>query len=288
MNKQHPKQTRPLAKVAGVAGWPVHHSLSPLIHNYWLQSLKISGAYTMFAVRPDEAVRAFQTLPKTTISGLNVTIPLKGKAFEAADEVSEDALKLGVCNCLYVKDGQLIGHNTDMEGFADPLLRRMNHRYLLNNSAVILGAGGAARAVLGALLSIGVPEITLLNRTDAKAEKLVHNINIPNLFYVPWADRHKAVMGAGLVVNASAAGMKGGGDLDIELDNLTTGAWVYDLVYTPEHTSLLVRAQARGLNTIGGLEMLVAQARPSFKLFFGQTPPPTPELMEKLRAQLAR
>lgn len=261
------------AKLAGVAGWPVHHSISPVIQNFWLQKMGIKGAYTMFAVHPNEAVSAFQSLKRTTICGLNVTIPLKGKAFEAADEVTPDAQKLGVCNILYRRGDKLIGHNTDMEGFAGPLLQRVGHNYILNNTVTVIGAGGAGRAVIGALLAIGAPEIRLINRTDERAEVLAQNVNVPSLYAVPWRRMKDAIYGSGLIINASAAGMTGMPPLKLNLEYLAPGGWVYDLVYTPQNTGLLKNARWRGFNTIGGLDMLIAQARPSFKQFYGQLPP---------------
>ncbi|NNC38307.1 MAG: shikimate dehydrogenase [Acidimicrobiales bacterium] len=265
--------SKPYAKIAGVCGWPIHHSLSPLIQNFWLQKMGIKGAYTMFAVHPEEAVYAFKSLKRTTICGLNVTIPLKGKAFEAADEVTPDAQKLGVCNILYRRGDKLIGHNTDMEGFAGPLLQRVGHNYVLNNTVTVIGAGGAARAVIGALLAIGAPEIRLINRTDERAELLAQNVNVPSLYAVPWRRMKDAIYGSGLVVNASAAGMKGMPPLKLDLEYLAPEGWVYDLVYTPQNTLLLKKARKLGFNTIGGLDMLIAQARPSFKLFYEQLPP---------------
>lgn len=265
--------THIIAKIAGVCGWPVHHSISPMLHTYWLRAAKINGAYTMFAVHPSEASYAFKSLKRTTITGLNVTIPLKNLAYEAADEVTPDAQKLGVCNILYKSRDRLIGHNTDMEGFAAPLIEQIGHRFILNNTVVIIGAGGAARAVLGALLEVGAPEIIILNRTDERAESLAANVNIPSLYARPWADRSQAIFGAGLVINASAAGMKGNPPLDLDLSNMSPDGWVYDLVYTPLETPLLKQARKHGLKTIGGLDMLIAQARPSFKLFFGEHPP---------------
>jgi shikimate dehydrogenase len=281
---------QPLAKVAGVTGWPVHHSLSPIIQNYWLRKLGINGAYTMFAVHPSEAVRAYRSLKKTTICGLNVTIPLKGKAFEAADEVTPDAEKLGVCNLLYRRDDKLIGHNTDMEGFAGPLLQHIGHNFILNNTVTVFGAGGAARAVIGALLSIGAPEIRITNRTDERAEALAQRVNVPSFYAVPWKDRQDALYGAGLVINASSAGMHGVPALDIDLEYMSPDGWAYDLVYAPVDTPLLQKARMRGLKTIGGLEMLIAQARPSFKQFYGQLPPidmdPRPLLEHHLKSVL--
>lgn len=262
-----------IPKMAGVCGWPIHHSMSPVLHGYWLKQLGINGAYTMFAVHPSEAVHAFQSLKRTTISGVNVTIPLKGKAFEAADEVSKDAQKLEVCNLLYTRGQRLIGHNTDVEGFSEPLLRRVGRNFILNNTVLVIGAGGAARAVIGALLDIGAPEIRVINRTDLRAETLVANVSIPSLYAVPWAERNQAAYGVGLVINASAAGMHGKNPLDIDLSYVTPNGWVYDLIYTPQETPLLLNAKQLGLNTIGGLDMLIAQARPSFQLLFGEAPP---------------
>jgi len=144
-----------IPKVAGVTGWPIHQSLSPMLHTFWLRAAGIQGAYIPFAVRPDEALYAFQSLKGTTLAGVNVTAPLKRIAWEAADALTADAEKLGVSNCLYVRDGKLIGHNTDMEGFAAPLLARVPHQVLSKRPAVLIGAGGASRAVIGALIALG-------------------------------------------------------------------------------------------------------------------------------------
>ena len=134
-----------VAKLAGVCGWPIHHSLSPVLHNFWLRELGISGAYVHFAVRPDEALRAFRSLKATSIAGVNVTQPLKQLAFEAADERTPDATKLGVSNCLYKRDGKLIAHNTDLEGFAAPLIKAMGARELSEKPALIIGTRCVAR-----------------------------------------------------------------------------------------------------------------------------------------------
>ncbi len=284
---------RAILQLAGVAGWPVHHSLSPLIHNHWLSVLRrqgrvLNGAYTMFAVRPDEAVRAFRSLPRTSILGLNVTLPLKAEAFEAADQHTPDALKLGVCNLLYKKDGILVGHNTDMEGFAIPLLEKIGHQTLMNTSCTLVGTGGAARAVLGALLELGAPEIILLGRDNAKARELVTRINTPNLQTCDWQNRHDALRHSGLVINATSAGMKGQPALDIDIRHMKVGGWVYDLVYTPALTPLITQAKRVGLKTIGGLEMLIAQAKPSFKVFYDSEPPDKTGLRPLLTTHLEK
>lgn len=268
------KTVRPLPKMAGVCGWPIHHSLSPLLHSYWLKEMGIAGAYVPFAVRPDEAVYAFRSLKRTSIAGVNVTLPLKQLAFRAADAATADAQKLGVANCLYKLDGKLIAHNTDMEGFAAPLMKAMGPSLIARTPAIIYGTGGASRAVVGALLAMGCPEIRLCGRTDIRAEAMVKEVGVPSLYAVPWASRSPAMAGAGLIINASAAGMKGKAALDVDLNFVSDGATVYDLVYTPLETPLLKEARERELLTLGGLSMLIEQARPSFRLFFGKTPPP--------------
>jgi len=279
--------TRPIPKMAGVCGWPIHHSLSPILHSYWLKEMGVAGAYVPFAVDPKTAIHAFRSLKQTSISGVNVTLPLKTAAFDAADVATEEAQKLGVANCLYKSRGQLVAHNTDLEGFAAPLIAKRGAAQVQNGSALVIGAGGASRAVLGALLSLGVPEICLINRTDAKAVDLAGQVDVPSLYALPWTQRQEAVGRADLIINASAAGMTGKPDLDVSLENGRPGALVYDLIYTPRVTRLMQRAKTQGMETLGGLEMLIAQARPSFKLFYGQTPPidldPTEILFQALR-----
>lgn len=271
-----------VTKLAGVCGWPIHHSLSPLLHNFWLKEIGLSGAYVHFAVRPDEAIRAFKNLKATSISGVNVTAPLKSLAFEAADKHTPDATKLGVSNCLYKRDGKLIAHNTDLEGFAAPLIKMMGAKNLSESSALIIGTGGASRAVIGALLALNVPEIRITGRRDVKAEELVGMVNVPSFYGVPWQHRNVAVMSSDLIINATTGGMMGKPQLDLDISKAEPGTFVYDLIYTPRQTKLLRNAKAAGCQTLGGLEMLIAQARPSFKLFYGVNPPAEPDPSEML------
>lgn len=287
MSSENNSSDRPIPKLAGVCGWPIHHSLSPVLHSWWLKQMSIPGAYVPFAVDPKTAITAFQSLKQTSITGLNVTLPLKSLAFQSADIATEDAQKLGVANCLYKSRGQLIAHNTDLEGFAAPLVAKLGVSRLQNASVLVVGAGGASRAVMGALLALGVPEICLVNRTDAKAEDLVAQVNVPSLYTVPWIKRQDAAVRADLIINASAAGMSGKPALDISMEGCRANALVYDLIYTPRITPLMADALENGIEVLGGLEMLIAQARPSFKLFYGKTPPmkldPTDVLFEALR-----
>lgn len=261
-----------IPKLAGVCGWPIHHSLSPVLHNYWLRDSGIQGAYIPFAIRPDEAIRAFKSLKHTSIAGVNVTLPLKALAYAAADDVTDDARKLGVSNCLFKRHGQLIAHNTDLEGFIAPLLTKMKVTELAKKSVLIIGAGGASKAVIGALLSLGVAEICLINRTDKTAQDIVDMVNVPSLYTASWSDRHDAVTRSTLIVNASAGGMSGKPALDISLETAPKDSFIYDLIYTPMITPLMEDARAYGLESLGGFEMLIAQARPSFKLFYGAFP----------------
>ena len=275
-----------VAKLAGVCGWPIHHSLSPVLHNFWLKELGLSGAYVHFAVRPDEAIRAFQSLKSTSISGVNVTQPLKELAFQSADERTSDASKLGVANCLYKRKGKLIAHNTDLEGFAAPLIKAMGAKALSEKPALIIGTGGASRAVIGALLALNVPEICITGRTNSKAEDLVSMVNVPSFYSIPWEHRHVAVESSGLIVNASSGGMKDKPQLDLDIAKANPGTFVYDLIYTPRETKLLRNAKAAKCQVLGGLEMLIAQARPSFKLFYGVNPTAEPDPTEMLYAAL--
>lgn len=243
------------------------------------------GAYVPFMVKPWDAQRAFRSLKETSISGVNVTLPLKTAAFNAADETTEDAERIGAANCLYVRRGKLIAHNTDLDGFLGPLRDCRSHADLTSMTALVIGAGGAARAVIAALIGLGLPEIILVNRTNEKAENLVSQVGLPSFYALPWDKRKLAVKRAGLIVNASAAGMSGYPALDISLADAQRSALVYDLIYTPEVTPLIADARAKGLETLGGLDMLIGQARPSFQLFYGQ-PAPSGDPSDILRAAL--
>lgn len=278
--------TVPIPKLAGICGWPAHHSVSPLMHSFWLKEMGIAGAYVPFAVRADDGPRAFGTLKHTSIAGVNVTMPLKKIAFEAADHVTPDAEKLGVANCLYRRGGKLYAHNTDMEGFAAPLLRKFGAHNIMNTPAIVFGTGGAARAVIGALLSLNCPEIRICGRTDEKAEVLKNEFGLPSIYTVAWRHRQISIPSAGLLINASSAGMKGFEDLDVDLRMAMPGSFVYDLIYAPLVTGLLKQAHQYELPFVGGLDMLIAQAIPSFKIFFGQEPredlDPKPLLVQEL------
>lgn len=280
------KAARRDIRLAGVCGWPIHHSLSPVLHEYWLKKAGIRGAYVPFMVKPWEAFDAFKSLKYTSISGVNVTLPLKEHALRAADATTDDAQRVGAANCLYIREGRLYAHNTDMEGFSAPLLKQRPVDRLSQMTALIFGAGGASRAVIAALLDLGVPEIILINRTDEKAERICASAGLPSFYAMPWRARHDAIELADIVINSTSAGMSQYPALDIDLSSAKIGALIYDLVYTPEMTPLLNEARRYELDYIGGLSMLIEQARPSFRLFFG-TEAPDGDPVRVLRRALA-
>jgi shikimate dehydrogenase len=250
-------------RTAGVIGWPIAHSKSPLIHRFWLRTLGIDGDYSRFEVRPDALGAAVRALPALGIAGVNVTLPHKVAVLDCLDDVSPEAAAIGAVNTVVVRGGGLWGTNTDIAGFAGALAgRQVEH-------AVVVGAGGAARAVLSALARLGVRRITVMNRSVGRARALLEGLGIEGDAIALAA----AVPDADLLVNASSLGMQGEPPLRLDLADLPDRATVYDIVYAPLETGLLAAARARGLRTIDGLEMLVGQAAAAFELFFGAPAP---------------
>ncbi len=266
------------ARVAGVMGWPVAHSRSPRLHGYWLDHYGVDGAYVPFAVAPDGLARALDALPALGIAGVNLTVPHKEAALARMDRLSETARRIGAVNTVVVAaDGTLAGDNTDAFGFIENLRAGAPHWRAEAGPAVVLGAGGAARAVAVALQDAGVPEIRIVNRTRARAEALARDLGAP-LAAWPWDELARALSGARLLVNATTLGMAGGPALAIDLAPLPAEAVVNDIVYVPRVTALLAAASARGLATVDGLGMLLHQARPGFRAWFGVDPEVTPAL----------
>ncbi len=260
------------AVIAGVMGWPVGHSRSPRLHNFWLSRAGIDGAYVPLAVPPDRVNEALRALPALGFAGTNVTIPHKEAAFAAMDETDAIARRIGAVNTVFVRDdGALAGTNTDAFGFLEALRSRLGDWSGAGSAATVLGAGGAARAVVAALQDEGASEIRLVNRTRARAEALCDLFGAP-VVAVDWTEREDALAGAGLLVNTTALGMAGGEPLDIRLDGLPAEAVVNDIVYTPLETPLLAAARSRGCRAVDGLEMLLHQARPGFAGWYGEEP----------------
>lgn len=268
--------------LAGVMGWPVAHSLSPLMHGTWLQRHGIDGAYVPFAVRPEALTEAVRGLPALGFRGVNVTIPHKEAVLPLLDSVSEGARRIGAVNTLTVDDyGRLHGENTDAPGFLASLKQACGG-VVPQGPALLLGAGGAARAVAVALHDAGVGPVTLCNRSQDRAEALAAQVS--GTAVVPWDQRDVALAGAGLVVNTTSLGMVGQLPLDLTMQALDPATVVVDLVYKPLQTPLLAAAEARGCTTVDGLGMLMHQGVPGFAAWFGVTP----KVDEALRAVLVK
>jgi shikimate dehydrogenase len=274
------------AKLAGVMGWPVAHSRSPALHGFWLAERGIDGAYLPLAVLPENLRRALQALPVLGFAGCNITIPHKEQALDIVDEIEPSARRAGAINTVVINPrGRLIGSNTDGFGFLESLRAAVPGWTARSGGAVVLGAGGAARAVVAALLDDGAPEIRLVNRTPARATSLAKALG-GIVHGVPWEHRAEALAGAALLVNATSLGMDGQPALELALDALPTDAVVNDIVYVPLETELLRAARARGNRAVDGLDMLLHQARPGFAAWFGVEPQVTPELRRALIATL--
>lgn len=261
------------AKLAGVMGWPVGHSLSPLLHGYWLTTHGIDGAYVPLAVKPGDFADAVRMLPKLGFAGANVTIPHKQAALACVDDVDDVAARIGAVNTIVVREGgRLWGTNTDAFGFIENLKAKHPAWDADAGSAVVIGAGGAARAVVVALLDAGVPAVRIANRSRERAEALSRELGVSNVEVRDWETRALALDSATLVVNTTSLGMIGQPALDLDLSRLPKSAAVYDIVYVPLETDLLKAAKAAGHPVIDGIGMLLHQARPGFAAWFGIEP----------------
>lgn len=267
------------ARLAGVMGWPISHSRSPRLHGFWLQRYGVDGAYLPLAVAPEDLAQAFRLLPRIGFRGFNLTAPHKERALELVDEATPVARRIGAVNTVVRRDdGSLEGDNTDAYGFIASLTQQVPDWRASDGPAVVLGAGGAARAVVSALIDAGCPCIILCNRTDGRAEALAEAMG-EGVGTAPWTARADCLDGAALLVNTTTQGMQGQPPLDLDLSGLPATAAVNDIVYVPLQTDLLARAEARGLRTADGLGMLLHQARPGFSRWFDKEP----EVDEALR-----
>lgn len=266
------------SRIAGVMGWPVAHSRSPRLHGYWLRQYGIDGAYVPLPVRPEHFAEALRVLPKLGFAGANVTVPHKEAALAGVDRCSTEARRIGAVNTIIVAaDGSLEGRNSDGFGFLENLRSTRPGWKAATGPALLLGAGGSARAAAVALLDDEVPELRIANRSVERAEKLATDLGGP-IRVIPWNERAAALRDIALLANTTTLGMVGQPLLELVLDGLPRSAVVTDLVYAPLETPLLAAARARGNPAVDGLGMLLHQARPGFAAWFGVEPAVTAEL----------
>jgi shikimate dehydrogenase len=268
------------AKKAGVMGWPVGHSKSPALHGYWLAAHNIDGAYVPMAVSPENLEKALKSLHVLGFSGVNLTVPHKESALRWVDDVTPEAKAIGAINTVFVlPDGRLRGHNTDSFGFIENLKHADVGFDAKKGPSVVLGAGGAARAVCVALRNAGAPLIYIVNRTAAKSETLAKEFGAC-VKSIPWDGMADVLADAALLVNATSLGMDKQPSLTVDLSSLPKTAIVTDLVYAPLETELLLAAKKRGNPTVDGLGMLLYQAQAGFEGWFGIKPQVTPGLRQ--------
>ncbi|WP_036283811.1 shikimate dehydrogenase [Methylocystis sp. ATCC 49242] len=272
--------------LAGVMGWPISHSRSPKIHNYWMSQYGIDGVYVPLAIEPGKLEAALRALPALCFAGCNLTIPHKEAALNFLDRIEPAAARIGAVNCVVVgQDGELIGRNYDGYGFIASLREAAPDWGAARAPCVVIGAGGGARAIVSGLIEAGAREIRLFNRTMERAKALAADFGGP-VRACAWQERHEALAGAGLLVNTTSQGMVGQQPLDLSLAALPATALVADIVYAPLETPLLAEARRMGATAVDGLGMLMHQARPAFRDWSGVMPEATPELRARIVATL--
>jgi shikimate dehydrogenase len=268
---------------ACVIGWPVSHSRSPLIHGYWLKQHGIDGSYERHPVKPEDVASFLRGMREQGFAGCNVTLPHKEAAFATVDEARPAARAAAAANTLWYEGGRLIGDNSDSVGFMNNLRASAPKLRFDGSTVSLLGAGGAARGIVFALLEAGVGEVRLFNRTRARADAVASSFG-PKVKACDWHERAERSRGAALFVNTTSLGMKGAEPLDMDVSALDPACVVADIVYVPLVTPLLAAARARGLATVDGLGMLLHQAVLGFEKWFGVRP----RVTEELRALLMR
>jgi shikimate dehydrogenase len=269
---------------AGLLGWPVAQSRSPVIQNFWLDQHRIQGRYVLLPVTPEKLDRAVAGLAVLGFRGCNVTMPHKQNIMPMLDRVDPMAQRIGAVNTVVVQeDGTLRGFNNDGVGFVQSVYDAKPDWRPDSGPILILGAGGAARAVVVALLEQGAREVRVSNRTSEKAEQMAAEIG-GKVTVTPWEQRNDALADVALAVNATDRGFAGKPPLDVSLDRLPSQAIVADLIYTPPETPFLAAARERGNLTVNGLGLLLNQARLAFEAWFGVRPDITPELLKAVAA----
>jgi shikimate dehydrogenase len=258
--------------LAGVIGSPVAHSRSPALHGHWLKRYGIAGYYVPLDIAAPDLETSLRAMPRMGFVGANVTIPLKEKVMKIADLVTDRAAVMGAANTLIFRaDGKIHADNTDGYGFIENLRQGAPGWDPVAGPATVIGAGGAARAIVASLIDVGVTEIRLTNRTRARSDALRQEFGTKVNVY-DWVQAGNAIDGAATVVNASSLGMVGKPEFRVPLDALSKDAVVTDLVYTPLETAFLSQAAEKGCRTVDGLGMLLYQAAPAFERWFGVRP----------------
>lgn len=274
-------------KRACVIGWPIEHSRSPLIHGYWLKRYGIDGSYAKVAVEPDDVEGFLRGLADAGYAGCNVTIPHKETAYRIADEREPSAVAVAAANTVWLDGDRICVANTDTYGFMTNLDCEAPGWRGSDGPVSILGAGGAARAIVLGFLEAGVSQVRVFNRTRRRAEELAAHFG-PRVVACDWADREALSGEASVLVNTTSLGLKGEGALDIDVASLAADCVVADIVYVPLETALLGEARARGLRTAGGLGMLLHQAVPGFEKWFGVRPEVDRELYDSVSADIPK
>lgn len=273
--------------LAGVMGYPITHSRSPLMHNTLMQENHVRGVYIPIEIKPGTLGPALESLPKLGFKGVNLTMPLKQEAVATVDELDSVGKLMGAVSCIVVrKDNSLLGVNNDWIGFRDNLITTYPGWKSTTQSALVLGAGGGGLAIVYALLQEGVEEIVITNRSQERAEQVADIFRDRNIVVRPWAERHSLVAESDLIVNTTNQGMAGQTPLDLSLELAKTDTIVADIIYVPLETTLITDAKSRGLRTVGGLGMLLHQSRPAWKLWFGIDPEITENLWAVMEADI--
>ncbi len=271
-------------KRTGLVGYPVSHSLSPIIHQHWIDTHSVDASYELFAAPPESLGAAVTRLREQEVCGFNVTIPHKETIVTHIDSMDKVARRIGAVNTVMRVGELLLGTNTDAYGFITHLKQTLGDIQPHLENVVILGAGGAARAAVAALKEAGAQTITLANRSQDKAKKLAEEFQVA---HVAWDVRHQELAHTTLLVNTTSLGMKGSWPLELSLEALPTAAAVYDIVYTPLETELLKTARAHGAKTVDGLGMLLHQAAAAFRLWHGVEVAVTDALRQKILGKAA-
>ncbi|MGB2317738.1 MAG: shikimate dehydrogenase [Litorivicinaceae bacterium] len=271
--------------LAGVMGYPITHSRSPLMHNTLMQENNVRGVYIPIEIKPGTLGPALESLPRLGFKGVNLTMPLKQEAIATVDELDPVGKLMGAVSCIVVRqDNSLLGVNNDWLGFRDNLNSTFPDWKSTTRSALVLGAGGGGLAIVYALVQEGVKEIVITNRSQERAEQIADIFKSENIQVRPWSERHSLVADSDLIVNTTNQGMTGQTPLELSLDSAKSNAIVADIIYVPLETSLIAEAKLRGLRTVGGLGMLLHQSRPAWKLWFGIDP----AISEHLRSIMER